>query len=64
MSEENNFDNYLATDELKTLLTYVKKKEPGEPFLIFTANDSGDGMVTGEASTWMQISSARTDMIC
>jgi hypothetical protein len=68
MSQENNFDNYLSdyisTGELQTLLTYVKKKEPGEPILIFTVNDSGDGMVTGEASTWMQISTARTDMIC
>ena len=65
---ENDFDNYLSdyitTEELNKLLAYVKKKEPGEPMLIFTVNDSGDGMVTGEASAWMQVSSARADMIC
>lgn len=65
---ENEFDNYLSdyitTDELKKLLSYVKKKEPGEPMLIFSVNDSGDGMVAGKASTWMQVSTARPDMIC
>ena len=65
---ENNFENYLSdyisTDELIKLLKNIKKKTPGEPMLIFTVKDSGDGMVTGEASTWMQVSTTRSDMLC
>lgn len=68
MSEDNEFDNYLSdyitTDELKALLEIVKKKAPGEPLLIFSVSDSDDGMVSGEASTWLQVSTSRSDMLC
>jgi hypothetical protein len=68
MSSENDFENYLSdyisTDELNTLLGIVKIKSPGDPMLIFSVKDSGDGMVTGEATSWMQVSTSRSDMIC
>lgn len=65
---EKDFDNYLSdcisTEELKKLLNILKKKPAGEPFLIFKVNDSDDGMVSGEASTWMQVSSSKSNMFC
>lgn len=68
MANKNKFENYLSdfisTDELSKLLSFFKKQKPGHPFLIFSVNDSGDGMVSGVASTWMQISSSREDMLC
>ena len=68
MSDEDNFDNYLSdyisTSELKAFLDFVSKKPAGEPLLIFSVNDSDDEMVKGEASTWMQVSTSRSDMLC
>lgn len=68
MSEKENFDNYLSdnisTEELVKLLDFCKEQQPGSPFLIFSVDDSDDGMVTGKASTWMQVSTSRTDMLC
>ena len=65
---KEKFDNYLSdfisTEELKKLLSFFKKQKPGHPFLIFTVMDSGDGMVSGEASAWMQVSDSRDDMLC
>ena len=62
------FDNYLSdcitTEEFKKLLNLLKKKLPGDPFLIFNVNDSGDGMVSGDATTWMQVSSSKSNMFC
>jgi len=62
------FDNYLkdfiSTSELEEVLEYFKKLEPGDPRLIFSVKDSGDGLVTGDATAWMQISTARDNMIC
>lgn len=61
------FDNYLSdcisTEELSEVLFFLKKQTPGEPFLNFLVKDSDDGMVKGEATAWIQISTAQTDKL-
>lgn len=61
------FDNYLSdcisTEELNKVLFFFKNQVPGESFLIFSVKDSGDGMVKGEATAWMQISAAQPDKL-
>lgn len=63
-----DFDNYLSdfitTAELGKLLDFFVKQKPGDPFLIFSVSDSGDGLVKGAAKTWMQVSTSRTDKLC
>lgn len=63
-----DFDNYLSdfisTTELSELLSFFKQQKPGNPFLIFSVSDSGDGLVKGAAKTWMQVSTSRTDKLC
>ncbi len=66
--QDENFENYLSenisTAELKKFLNFLKSKKAGDPFLIFSVRDSEDGMVSGKASTWMQISTSRKNMLC
>ena len=64
MANKDKFENYLSDFISTKLLSFFEKQKPGHPFLIFSVNDSGDGMVSGVASTWMQISSSREDMLC
>lgn len=65
--DHEEFDNYLSdcisTEELSKALNFLKKQTPGEPFLIFFVKDSGDGMVKGKASAWLQISTAQSDKL-
>ena len=64
----SKFDNYISefisTEELKELLENLKTLQPGDPKLIFKVNDSGDGMVTGDAETWLQVSESNHDKLC
>ena len=65
---DSNFENYISefisTKELKELLEHLKTLQPGDPKLIFKVNDSGDGMVTGDAETWLQVSESNNDKLC
>ena len=59
MPKEEKFDNYISelisTEELTELLKYIKKLAPGDQRLNFTVEDSGDGLVEGEAETWIEV---------
>ena len=46
------------------MLSFFKTLEPGDPKLIFSVNDSDDGMVSGEAKAWIQVSRERSNMLC
>ena len=65
---KEEFDNYLSEyisqRELEALLKLVKEATPGEVYFVLSVKDSGDGMVSGEAKTWMQISNSRADKLC
>lgn len=47
----DDFENYssdcISMEELNRLLDFFKKQRVGQPFLNFTVEDSGDGLVTG-----------------
>ena len=64
MAFDNYLSDFISTSDLEKVLNYFKKLSPGDPRLVFTVNDSGDGMVSGEAKAWMQISTSRKDMLC
>lgn len=64
MSFDNYLSDFISTKELEKVLEYFKTLSPGDPKLIFAVSDSGDGMVTGEATAWMQISTQRENMLC
>jgi hypothetical protein len=68
MPKEEKFDNYISelisTEELTELLKYIKKLEPGDPHLIFTVEDSGDGLVEGDGETWLEVSRSDSSKIC
>ena len=68
MPKEEKFDNYISelisTEELTELLKYIKKLAPGDPHLIFTVEDSGDGLVEGDGETWLEVSRSDSSKIC
>jgi len=64
MAFDNYLSDFISTRELEKVLDYFKKLSPGDPRLVFAVSDSGDGMVSGEAKAWMQISTSRENMVC
>lgn len=64
MAFNNYLSDFISTKDLEKVLEFFKKLSPGDPKLIFAVSDSGDGMITGEATAWMQISSHRENMPC
>ena len=67
--KEEKFVNYnsefISTEELTELLKYIKKLEPGDQRLNFKVEDSGgDGLVEGDAETWLEVSRSETSKIC
>lgn len=66
--KKDTFDNYLAEyiseAQLKALLKLIMSNQQGQPFFVLDVKDSGDGMVEGEAKTWLQISNSREDKLC